>query len=242
MIQEYSKKRLILLTALSFVLGLQSFAQQNNNTEGSPIIIGAMKNVMWKGQLYGTIDIDTISNKQHIYGLGPIEYLAGEILLVDGRGYKSVVVNDTTMQVTETFAVKAPFFGYANIKSWAERKLPDSISTLQQLENYLDLATKNYPRPFFFRLTAIVDDAVIHVVNLPKGTKVSSPEDAHQGQKNFTIKNKAVELFGFFSTKHKAIFTHHDTNMHIHLITDDRKQMGHLDKLVIKWGTAKMFF
>lgn len=151
MIQKYSNKGLTLLAAFAFVLGVQSFAQQSGNAAGSPIITGAMKNVMLKGQRYGTIDIDTISNKQHIYGLGPIEYLAGEILLVDGKGYKSVVVNDTTMLVTETFAMKAPFLGYANIKSWTERKLPDSISTLQQLENYLDLATKNYPGPFLFQ-------------------------------------------------------------------------------------------
>lgn len=88
----------------------------------------------------------------------------------------------------------------------------------------------------------MTDEAAIHIVNLPKGTKVSSPEDAHQGQRNFTIKNKAVELIGFFSIKHKAIFTHHDTYMHIHLITEDKKQMGHLDKLNIAMRTAKLFF
>jgi acetolactate decarboxylase len=43
-------------------------------------VAGAMKNVMWKGQLFGTIDLDTIFNKQHLYGLGPVEYLTGELL------------------------------------------------------------------------------------------------------------------------------------------------------------------
>jgi acetolactate decarboxylase len=34
-----------------------------------------MKNVMWKGQLQGVINLDTIQNKNHLYGFGPQEYL-----------------------------------------------------------------------------------------------------------------------------------------------------------------------
>ena len=43
-----------------------------------------MKNVMWKGELHGNLKLDTISNKTNLYGLGPVEYLAGEILIIDG--------------------------------------------------------------------------------------------------------------------------------------------------------------
>lgn len=34
-------------------------------------LAGAMKNVMWKGELQGVIDLDTISNRDGLYGLGP---------------------------------------------------------------------------------------------------------------------------------------------------------------------------
>lgn len=40
-------------------------------------VVGAMRNVMWKGELQGTIALDTIENKEHLYGLGPVEFLAG---------------------------------------------------------------------------------------------------------------------------------------------------------------------
>jgi len=58
-----------------------------------------MKDVMWKGQLQGIINLDTITNKTNLYGLGPVEYLTGEILVIDGKSYKSTVASDTTMQV-----------------------------------------------------------------------------------------------------------------------------------------------
>jgi len=66
-------------------------------------VVGAMKEVMWKGKLSGTIDLDTLSNKQHLFGLGPVEYLAGEILIIDGKAYRSTVLTDSTMKVEETF-------------------------------------------------------------------------------------------------------------------------------------------
>lgn len=223
----------------SFLISpLNSFCQQSNS---SIQLVGAMKNVMWKGQLYGTINLDTISNKQHLFGLGPVEYLTGELLIIDGKAYKSTVVTDSTMQVEETFQAKAPFFGYATINSWSEQDLSDSIQTITQLETFLDKITKNAPHPFFFQLKGTLETAKIHVVNLPKGSKVSSPEDAHQGQTNYFLNQDEVTILGFFSKDHQAVFTHHDTYLHMHLITSDKQKMGHLDDFFFQKGTFKLY-
>lgn len=218
--------------------GCASNAQETIN----PVkVIGEMKNVMWKGELQGNINLDTINDKKHLYGLGPVEYLAGELLILDGKSYKSTVVSDTEMDVEETFDIKAPFFGYTNISRWTEQAVPENIQTIKNLEVYLDIETRNSTRPFMFRLTGTVEKAVIHIVNLPKGTRVSSPKDAHRGQVNYELKDEQIEILGFFSTQHKAIFTHHDTYLHMHLITADRKKMGHLDEVLFKKGSMKLY-
>lgn len=193
-----------------------------------------MKEVMWKGELEGKIALDTIANTQNLYGLGPAEYLSGEILILDGKSYKSSVISETEMKVEESFDLKAPFFGYAHIEQWEKVMLPDSVRTIPQLEHYLEETTKMNPRPFFFKLSGEVEEANIHVVNLPKGTKVSSPQEAHQGQKNYKLHNRDSEILGFFSTRHKGIFTHHDSFLHLHLITKDKEKMGHLDEMLLK--------
>src|SRR5690606_12227277 len=105
----------------------------------------------------------------------------------------------------------------------------------------LDSITKDSPRPFMFKLKGTVEQATVHIVNLPKGSKVSSPDEAHQGQVNYELQNEKADIIGFFSTKHKAIFTHHDTFLHMHLVTKDRRQMGHLDKVIFKPGTVKLY-
>jgi acetolactate decarboxylase len=204
-------------------------------------VVGAMKNVMWKGELAGKIDLDTIAAKEHLYGLGPVEYLAGELLLMGGKSYKSVVASDSTMQVEETFSAKAPFFVYAHVAEWHETSLPDSILNMQQLERYLDQITQNASRPFAFKVKGTIEQASIHIVNLPKGVKVSSPAEAHQGQVNYQLEDEEIEIVGFFSTEHKAVFTHHDTFLHMHLITEDKSKMGHLDKVVFKKNAMKLY-
>ncbi len=205
-----------------------------NAQQNKPTVIGEMRNVMWKGELAGIINLDSIADKSNLYGLGPVEYLSGEILIIDGKAYKSTVISDTEMQVEETYKIKAPFFGYANISSWQEQDLPDDIKTIEQLEQYLDKISESAPRPFFFKLSGTVETAVIHIVNLPKGNKVSSPDEAHRGMIHYNLIDQDADIIGFFSTEHKAIFTHHDTYLHMHLITKDRKQMGHLDEVLFK--------
>lgn len=230
----------VIISSLS-VLILTSCHTKAQQTTNEVKIVGQMKNVMWKGQLYGNINLDTIANKTNLYGLGPVEYLAGEILIIDGKSYKSTVVSDSTMKVEETYVIKAPFFGYANISKWTEQTLPESIQTIQQLEQYLDKVTKSSPRPFMFKLSGTVEQATIHIVNLPKGSKVSSPDEAHKGQKNYELQNEQAVIIGFFSTEHKAIFTHHDTFLHMHLMTTDKQKMGHLDKVLFKKGAMKLY-
>jgi len=41
-------------------------------------------------------------------------------------------------------------------------------------------------------------------------------------------------MIGFFSTKHKGVFTHHGSFLHMHLISEDESKMGHLDNLGIE--------
>ena len=233
-----SKKVLQLMLTLTLIIwcGINTNAQNNP----TPIIVGAMKNVMWQGDLKGKINLDTISNKKHLYGLGPIEGLKGEILILDGKCYTSKYVNDTIQDVQENYNVKAPFFAYANIEQWEEISLPDSVVTIDNLDKFIN---KNYgnKQPFFFKINAKVAQTKIHTMNLPNGIKVTSPQVAHdKGQKQYVIDNKEVIMLGFFSTKHQSIFTHHSTFTHLHLLINDKTMMGHLDELKILPNSATL--
>lgn len=223
------------------LFGLNGAVAHSQDVNSSVKISGAMRNVMRKGELFATIDLDSLADKSHLYGMGPVEYLTGELTVINGRSFKSTILSNGEMKVEETFNVKAPFFGYTQINSWKEIALPDSVHTIVQLENFLNATTTDRSRPYFFKLEGKISLAKIHVVNLPKGSKVSSPEEAHVGQAVFSIKNKNADVIGFFSTQHQTIFTHHSTFVHMHLITKDLLQMGHVDDLTIDSKRVKLF-
>lgn len=205
-------------------------------------IQGAMKNVMRKGELHGTIKLDTIQSKSNLYGLGPLEYLKGELLVFNGISYVSKVSTNGTVLIEKTYQVLAPFFVYANVESWIEIDLPRHIKTMQHLEKFLDEYTKNMIRPFAFRLEGEFELVKFHIQNLPDNSIVRSPEDAHVGQGKYSRMPVKGKILGFFSTEHQTIFTHHDSYIHMHFINELETEMGHIDDLLIQpKGKVKLY-
>lgn len=189
---------------------------------------------MWKGELQSTIDLDTISNKAGLIGIGPEAFLKGEIMILDGKAYVSRVADSNRMEVTESFQVGAPFFVYANVSQWKSVQLNSNIIGIKDLEEFLKSSIVDQSKAFAFKIKGSINSATIHAQNLPEGTKVSSPKEAHQGQVNYNLNETEVEIAGFYSTQHQAVFTHHDAYTHMHLITSDKSMMGHLDKVDFK--------
>lgn len=223
---------------IAMIFGCNSSAKKEirdtKETYTSIKVTGAMKNVMWKGELEGRIHLDTISDKNGLYGLGPLSHLKGELLIKNGESYVSKVISDSTMSVEKRFDVSAPFFVYGNVNEWDVSELPSEVQTIKELEQFIDKKTMDYKRPFVFKIIGEVSNAIIHIQNLPEGTKVSSPKEAHTGQIKYNIGNELIEIIGFFSTQHHGVFTHHDSNVHMHLITASEDKMGHLDEVHCK--------
>lgn len=220
----------ILYLLVFFMAGIVG-CKPNKQVNAPVQIRGAMKNVMRKGELFATINLDTLKHKQHLYGMGPEAYLKGEIMLWDGHAYAAEVINDTQLQVRESFALQAPFFAYACISKWHNVALPDSVHNISSLEDFLVRINTDSNAAYFFTLSCVADSATVHIVHLPDGMKVTCPEDAKTGRKEYPITHQKVSVLGFFSLHHRTIFTHHDTYLHMHLISADKKLMGHLDAL-----------
>lgn len=185
---------------------------------------------MWEGQQAGLIAMDSLI-VPGMYGLGPLEYLRGEITLVDGKPFVSFMHGDTTVVVEQRPDAKAPFFVRQRVKHWLPVDLAAEVVDLSSLDAFLMKQQAQREAPFFFRLRGTVQEAEAHVMDLPPGTALEGPAKAHATQKKFVLSDAEVELVGVFSTKHHTVFTHHGSNIHVHLITADGSLMGHLDRL-----------
>ena len=192
-------------------------------------VVGKMRDVMWKGELKGKIATDSLNSKA-TYGLGPIEFLKGEIVVFEGQTYISKVIGSISYEVNHVPSASAPFFVYSTNSNLKVIELTATNYSLKGIEEHINSVYKNYDQPLLIRIDGIFNYIKVHSVNLPEGKKVSSPDEAHQGLTQYEFKDISGSLIGFFSRLHKAVFTHHDSFFHAHFISDDRKVLGHIDE------------
>ncbi len=136
------------------------------------------------------------------------------------------------MRAEERSDVKALFFVRVQVSTWTDVPIPPEVVDLPALDAFLTGWAADRSAPFAFRIDGPITEAHLYVMDAARHGDPWT-DDAHASQKNFTLRDVNAELVGFFSTKHKAVFTHHDTNIHVHLVTVDRSTMGHLERLLL---------
>jgi alpha-acetolactate decarboxylase len=195
---------------------------------------GALRTLM-SGNLEPVISLDSLSNKKHLYALGAVENLKGEIQIFDGKPSNSFVI-DTTLQIKASFNLKAALLVYAEVEAWDITKI-STITTKNDLEATIFETAKsngiNIEKPFPFLLEGTIASLDWHVINWKDNDTIHNHAKHKASGLNGTLKNREVQIIGFYSTKHKAVFTHHTTNMHMHFKTGDNAIAGHIDDLLL---------
>lgn len=232
-------KRNFLFLLLTSAFWTCSSNEPKVEIEAVPVEVkGTIREIMHEGKIEPKVAVSDFVS-QGSYGLGPYGRLKGELLLWDGVPYVSVMHNDKMMVIADRNA-SAPLFVSAQVQNWDTLTLSENIQGIKQLENFLDRISKDVDQPFPFLLLGTAEYADIHTQNLPDNYVVHSPADAHSGQENFELLNQGFQLLGFFSRNHQAVFTHMNSYTHMHMITSDRKMMGHLDSLSIGSNSVQL--
>jgi len=200
---------------------------------------GALKNIMHKGDISAKVDLSDFEDANHFYALGAFENLKGEIQIFDSKPFNTFVV-DGNLIFDNSFSNKAALLVYASVNKWKTINIPDNVSTYEQVEKYIEQTAKenqiNINEPFPFLILGKAKSIDWHVINWKEGDMEHSHEKHKTSGLYGTINDKQVEMLGFYSVAHHAIFTHHTTNMHIHVRTIDNKIACHVDGLTLGKG------
>ena len=201
---------------------------------------GALRNIMHKGDLSAKANLKEFENIKGLYGLGAVENLKGEILILDGVPYiSSCEIKDSVKinSIEKTFDAKAALFVYTQVDNWIDIKIPFDVQTYSQLETFIQAEAKHQgidvEMPFPFLIEGEFDSFDWHVIDWKAGDMEHSHEKHIQAGLHGTMHNTNGEVLGFYSNKHHAIYTHHTTNMHLHIKTDDNQLVGHVDDLML---------
>ena len=107
--------------------------------------------------------------------------------------------------------------------------------TRSQLENYLKKAASdrglNIEKPVPFLITGKTKFIDWHVIDWDPADKVLTHAKHINSGPHGRIENADALILGFYSNKHRAIFTHHASDLHMHFITKDKTLAGHIDDL-----------
>lgn len=191
---------------------------------------GEMRTVMQKGNLDAHVDCATLRELKGLYALGPVEGLKGEITILDGKPSISTV-KDGKPVVGEDWP-KACFLVYVQVERWQTIDLPKGVESLEHLQDFVQMSAKqaglDTDKPFPFLVTGTPKRVKYHIVWKTDGQPHTKELHA-KAKLPFEVTGREVQMVGFYSDKHHGVFTHHDSNIHVHVRTTDGKDAGHVD-------------
>ena len=203
--------------------------------------IGAQRETIMNGRLAAALDLKTLASRPHLYGLGPIEELRGEVTIADGRPALARVAPDGAVNVTSSFDAGVPFFVWAEVPRWIERPIPAEVRSFEDLERFVPQAAiaagLDAEKPLPFLVTGREDLIEFHILNRI-GDPPHNMEEHKKIQIKFELEKVEATIIGFHSTRHRGIFTPGDSNIHIHFQTPDNSKSGHIQKLEIGEGAT----
>jgi len=195
---------------------------------------GALKNIMHKGDLSSKIGLIELRDIQNIYALGAVENLKGEIQIFNNKPFNTYV-QEGELKIDSSYTKQATLLVYASVTDWVSIPIPNAVVTLHDLEKFIKKAASenniDTHKPFPFLVEGTAKEIDWHVIDWKDGDQEHTHKKHISSGLNGTLKNVEVELLGFYSNSHHAIFTHHTTNMHIHMKSTSGNIAGHVDDL-----------
>lgn len=226
-------KTIILFFAL--ILHFIAFTQEPKN-------VGSMS-TMGKENFVPHIRLDTISNKKHLFGMGPYGRMQGEISVWDGVPYYSYVNHLGDGIVAKGWNIEAPFFVYTNVSKWKKYKIDLNCKNLDELQKAIEnlAIAKNYDlrTPFVVKIKGKFNNLTTHIV-MPRPADIAGYQ-TNKKQADYNFEKTEGEILVFYSQNHQGIYTHKDSFIHAHFLSIDKKTMGHIDKISVT-GSVEVSF
>ena len=193
---------------------------------------GELYQIMHEDNIGAKIALSDVVSEKNIYGLGAVEGLEGEILILDSELFLSQEV-DGAVEISNDVEKNATLLVYSQVKKWKKRPL-DLAQTQQSIEDSIAQLAQaeglSLEEPFVFQLRGVPKSLEWHVINWEKGMEHSHEAHIRSGAYG-VLKDSPVVILGFHSTKHTAIWTHHSSNVHMHVLSENQEIAGHVDEL-----------
>jgi acetolactate decarboxylase len=202
-------------------------------SQGEVMTVGSMRETMREGKIEARTALAGLNAKPHMYALGPVEGLRGEITVVDGVIHVGTVSSGKPVANVQKDA-KAVFLAYSYVGSWREFSQPAGAD-LAGIAAAIEKAGPGLDRTPFV-VSGTVEAAGFHIMDYIPDGEAWSMEKHDVAKAKFGLASASVTLVGFFTTREEdaGVFVHHSDRLHVHLVSDGRT--GHLDSVSLRPG------
>jgi acetolactate decarboxylase len=192
---------------------------------------GKLMRVHREGDASPQVGLAPLATRKGAFAIGPLAGLRGEITVIDGIAHLSRV-RAGHPEIQQSWEADAPFLVYGHVSAWQNVDMPPTVTNPEALEAYLPVAARRLgidpEAPFPFKLHVPSGRMTYHIMhNTDGGDTITRPHQELMA--HFEIDARAATLIGVYSTAHAGVFTHHGESTHIHVVSDDGRDAGHLD-------------
>ncbi|MBA3647068.1 MAG: acetolactate decarboxylase [Chitinophagales bacterium] len=208
----------------------------NTSKSYNATTVGEIEDLIKKGNMAEHIALKELQDKPNVYALGSVTNLKGFIVIENSRPFTSYITNNQ-VNIDSSWNTTATLLVYAQVQNWNEIEIPAAVKTYTQLEKFInDASVKsglNTEVAFPFLLKGTVSSLNWRVSDWSPGDKeITNKKVKNSGLKGRS-ENVTTTVVGFYCTKQYRVLAEHDTKMHLHFISDDRKVSGHIDEITI---------
>jgi acetolactate decarboxylase len=209
-------------------------------------LFGSLREIMHAGDLQGKVALADVADSASI-GLGALSELRGEITAIDRQFWISYPTGTTTeTQVTRRPTERAALFVTARVDGWAEHIVAED-TPLSKLSGIVVKAARHDQvydpsQVLALRITGPFRYVDWHVID---GSRVKG--GGHGAHVSASVRGRLegkppgasdLEVVGFHSDRHRGIFTHHDSPLHLHVVRRSTPLTGHVDNLIVAAGAT----
>ncbi len=203
---------------------------------------GDRMNIIKQGDFTGNIDLLDLENTNHLFAVGPLEGLKGEITINDSKPSISTLTQDRKQKDVSSFKHKAIFLVFGSAKKWHEIVINKDLNSLNEIEQFVKQSAISYNLPlnkaFPFKIEGVAEKITYHII-YKQDNKPHNKKEHQRSKVKFSKANESNTIIGFWSdAEGEGVYTHPNKRTHMHYISEASKDSGHIDAIKLSSGAV----
>jgi len=198
-----------------------------------------MQAALRDGQTQGRVSLSHAITRPHAYGVGALEGLTGEVVILDSQCWVAQPDDRGAVGVArEPGELRATLLAVAYVPAWSVAPIPRDVGPYALDDCVRDLAVQHGldpSRPFPFVIEGEFTALHAHVINGECPTRGNAGGD-HRPYR-LDRESASGTLVGIYAENSAGNLTHHDSRAHVHIImSGDSPVAAHVEQAGLKAG------